>query len=119
MVLVDTSIWVAHFRNGNAQLSDLLNDGQVLCHPFIVGELACGLLKRRVKILTHLQALPQAEVAEDDEILEFIDQRRLMGKGIGLVDVHLLASALLTNVLLWTTDRRLRSAAVAFKVGYR
>ena len=108
MVLVDTSVWVEHFRSGSIGLDALLNDGQVLCHPFIVGELACGNLKNRPVILSLLQELPMAVRAEDAEILQCIDHHRLMGRGLGYIDMHLLMSAILTRAPLWTLDRRLR-----------
>ena len=111
MVLVDTSIWVAHFRQGSRQLEKLLMDAEVMCHPFIIGELACGNLKNRTEIISLLQSLPMAPTIEFDEFLFFIDRNQLMGKGVGLVDVHLLASAQLTGVPLWTADKRLKSAA--------
>ncbi len=119
MVLVDTSIWVAHFRKGDSHLQELLVDEQVLCHPFILGELACGGLKNRKEIISLLKALPGAITAETDEILEFIEHQKLIGVGIGLVDVHLLASALLTKALLWTSDRSLRAAATRLNIFYK
>ncbi len=94
-------------------------DEQVLCHPFIMGELACGRLKNRKEIIALLQALPEAITAEINEILEFIEQQELMGVGIGLVDVHLLASALLTKGLLWTADKNLRAAAARLNILYK
>ena len=118
MVLVDTSIWIAHLRQGRRQLEKLLMDAAVLCHPFIIGELACGNLKNRNEILTLLQFLPATQTAEFDEILFFIDKNHLMGTGIGFVDVHLLASAQLTGVPLWTDDKRLKSAAVQLNLAY-
>lgn len=111
MILVDTSVWVDHFRSGTTGLDSLLNEGQVACHPFIIGELACGHLKNRTEILTLLQALPMAIRATDEEVLPFIDNSLLMGKGLGYIDIHLLMSALLTGIPLWTNDRRLRDAA--------
>lgn len=111
MVLVDTSVWMAHFREGSQRLKELLADGDVLCHPFVVGELACGSLRNREEILILLQALPQAETASFPEILAFIEAHGLSGKGIGLVDVHLLAAASLGGVPLWSEDKRLKSAA--------
>ncbi len=111
MVLVDTSIWISHFRKGNTHLKELLDDESVVCHPFIIGELACGSLKNRKEILSLLKDLPQAQTAESDEILQFIENKRLFGTGLGLVDVHLLASALLTKMLLWTADKPLQTAA--------
>jgi hypothetical protein len=91
MVLVDTSVWVDHFRSGVIGLDALLTDGQVVCHPFIIGELACGHLKNRAEILTLLQELPQAICTEDWEIIQFIDDHNLMGKGLGYIDIHLRA----------------------------
>ena len=119
MVLVDTSIWVTHLRQGSRQLEKLLMDAEVMCHPFIIGELACGNLKNRNEIIALLQALPMVLTIEFDELLFFIDRNHLMGKGIGFVDVHLLASAQLTGVPLWTADKRLKAAidqlALTFK----
>lgn len=118
MVLVDTSVWVSHFREGNAELAELLNRGGVLCHPFIVGELACGNLKDRAEILYLLRQLPRSLDASHDEVLAFIEINRLMGKGIGFVDVALLASAVLSDVPLWTLDKRLAQASDALHVAY-
>ena len=118
MVLVDTSIWVSHLRDGNAQLANLLNDGSVLCHPLIVGELACGNLKDRALILSFLQFLPMSIEAEHDEVLSFIDDNRLMGKGVGYVDVHLIASAILMGVSLWTLDKKLAQVADSLHIKY-
>ena len=119
MVLVDTSIWVAHLKKGNGHLKDLLEEEEVLCHPFVIGELACGYIKNRREILALLHTLPAAEAAEDEEILQFIESNRLMGAGIGLVDVHLLAAAVLSRTRLWTTDRSLRRASQRLRVAYR
>ena len=107
MVLVDTSVWVSHLRNGNTNLANLLNNGDVICHPFIVGELACGNLKNRAEILSLLQALPMSIEAEQDEVMTFIENNQLMGKGLGYIDVHLLAAASLTEVPIWTIDKKL------------
>jgi predicted nucleic acid-binding protein len=116
MVLVDTSIWVDHLRRGSASLETLLEREEVVGHPFVIGELACGNLSRRKEILGLLQALPQAVVASHGEIVHFIDSHRLMGAGLGLIDVHLLASARLSSVSLWTGDRTLRRAAEKLSV---
>jgi hypothetical protein len=111
MILVDTSVWVEHLRSGTIGLEALLMDGQVVCHPFIIGELACGNLKNRGEILPLLQNLPMAASAEDDEVLQFIHDHQLMGKGLGYIDIHLLMSSLLSRIPLWTLDKRLHEAA--------
>jgi len=111
VVLVDTSVWVAHFRDGSIGLEELLEEGEVVCHPFIVGELACGNFKNRSEVLSLLQALPMAVHAEHEEVIQFIENHRLMGKGLGYVDIHLLASAILTKVPLWTLDRKLNKVS--------
>jgi predicted nucleic acid-binding protein len=105
-------VWVDHLRRGDPQLEDLLGRGAVLMHPFVIGEIACGSLADRALILELLHDLPAAVVAANDEALSFIDRHALHGKGIGLVDVHLLASVALTaGSKLWTRDRRLLAAA--------
>ncbi|MBI2901254.1 MAG: type II toxin-antitoxin system VapC family toxin [Planctomycetes bacterium] len=111
MVLVDTSVWVDHLRRGDAVLASLLHAGEVLRHPFVVGELACGGIRNRSRILRLLQALPAVPKAQDDEVLLFIDRHRLAGAGLGLIDMHLLASCLLAGAALWTRDARLAGAA--------
>lgn len=111
MILVDTSAWVAHLRSASPPLSAALLDGEVLCHPHVVGELACGNLRHRAALLGHLRRLPQAVVATDAEALELIEQRRLQGRGLGWTDVHLLASALLGGCRLWTLDAALAREA--------
>jgi len=118
MVLVDTSVWVSHLRDGNAELANLLNNGTVLCHPFIVGELACGNLRDRAVILSFLQMLPMSIEAEHAEVLSFIENSRLMGRGIGYVDVHLIASAVLSGVPIWTLDRKLAQVADGLHIAY-
>ena len=116
MVLVDTSIWVDHFRSGNTRLSALLNDGDAVIQPFIIGELACGNLKNRKQIISLLHALPQIKKADDDEVLFFIEKHKLMGLGIGLVDCHLLASCKLSKTTILTKDKRLHDAAKQLKL---
>ncbi len=118
MVIADTSVWINHFRSGDSHLEKLLLDDDVICHPFIIGELACGNIKNRKHILTLLQALPGSQMIADEEILPFIESKKLHGAGLGLIDVHLLASALLSNVALWTMDKNLKAAAVQLKVAY-
>ncbi len=119
MVLVDTSIWIDHFRSGDSHLEKLLLNCEVSCHPHIIGELACGNLKNREEILSLLQALPQAPVIDFDEFLYFVEQHKLHGKGIGFVDIHLMASAKLGNMLLWTRDKRLQSASADLHLRYK
>ena len=116
MILVDTSVWIEHLRRGSARLRSLLYDEQVLCHPFIVGELACGTLRNRQEILSRVRALPEARVAEQEEVLRFLEARRLYGRGLGWVDANLLTSTLLTRCSLWTHDKALRRAAAALGV---
>lgn len=112
MMLVDTSVWIDHLRHGNAALTAALEAGQVWMHSFVLGELACGNLRSRVEVLGLLQALPPMPVSSDKEVLFFIDQHELMGRGIGYMDVHLLASARLGGTQLWTRDKRLHTVAV-------
>ena len=111
MILVDTSVWVDHFRAADLRLTDLLLDGQVMGHAFVAGELACGTLRRRAEVLTLLAALPQLPTITADDAIRFVDVHRLMGKGLGWVDVHLLAAAFASRERLWTRDRRLAEAA--------
>jgi predicted nucleic acid-binding protein len=117
VILVDTSIWVDHLRRGDARLVGLLEGARVVMHPFVVGELACGGLRDRASVLELLQDLPAATVATAEEVLVFMDRHALHGKGIGYVDVHLLASVALTaGSKLWTRDKRL--AATVHALGF-
>ncbi|MBI2203619.1 MAG: type II toxin-antitoxin system VapC family toxin [Candidatus Rokubacteria bacterium] len=119
MILVDTSVWVDHLRSGNATLAGELEAGRVLTHPFVVGELACGNLKNRLEILGLLARLPSAPMATHTEALDFLERRALMGRGIGFIDVHLLASAALAApASLWTRDRRLAAIAAELRLAY-
>jgi predicted nucleic acid-binding protein len=111
MVLADTSVWIQHFRRGEPALAARLSDGLVLMHPFVAGELACGSLKSRAAILSDLYTLPSAELASHAEVLKLIEDRCLWGQGLGWVDMHLLASALLSRCRLWTLDKKLGAAA--------
>ena len=112
MILVDTSVWIAHLRKGDSGLAELLTEALILVHPFVVGELACGDLRNRARILSDLEALPSAVSATHEEVMRLIEDRKLWGLGIGWIDGHLLASALLSNCQLWTLHRRLVRAAV-------
>jgi predicted nucleic acid-binding protein len=117
VILADTSVWVDHFRSGNDELRRLLTSRQIVMHPFIVGELALGSLRERVKILAFLDMLPQVRVARLDEVRQMIEMRSLYSKGIGLTDAHLLASVFINpSTLLWTRDKRLSSVAEALGV---
>ena len=112
VMLVDSSVWIDHLREGDAYLARLLESGLVLCHAFVPGRLACDWVRRRSEILALLADLPQAVVASDAEVLGLIERRGLMGRGIGYVDAHLLAATLLTpEAALWTRDRRLAEIA--------
>jgi predicted nucleic acid-binding protein len=116
MILVDTSVWVDHLRRGNDELAQLLVDQRVLCHPYVVGELACGRLTDRAEILGRLQALPQVRAVEHQEALDFVAMHRLMGVGLGWVDVNLLASAVLSRAAFWSLDRNLVRAATRLRL---
>ena len=116
MILADTSVWIEQFRKGSERLQSLLYDEQVLCHPFIIGELACGTLRNRQEILRLLSALPEARIADHEEVVHLVEGRHLYGRGLGWVDAHLLASALLTRCTLWTLDKPLKQVAAAFKI---
>jgi predicted nucleic acid-binding protein len=115
-MLVDTSVWVDHLRRGNATLAALLEQTQVWTHAFVVGELACGNLAQREKLLSALTALPHAPIAGHNEVLAFLESHRLMGRGLGWVDIHLLASARLAKLSFWTLDKRLAAVATALRL---
>lgn len=120
MILVDTSVWIDHLRAGDAVLAELLDDGQVLSHPFVVGELALGNLHQRESVLADLLELPRAFVASDNEVLHFIQREGLFGIGIGYLDAHLLAATRLTQgASLWTRDKRLSAAAERLSLAAR
>lgn len=119
MILADTSVWIDHLRSGDEKLASLLHDGLILIHPFVVGELACGNLRDRESVLGLLQAMPRATVATDTEVLFFIERHALMGRGIGYIDAHFLASASLSRTArLWTRDARLGKVAAEMGQGY-
>ena len=120
MILVDTSVWIDHLRSGDAMLAGLLDDGQVLSHPFIIGELALGNLRQRESVLADLLNLPQASSASDTEVMHLIQRERLFGIGIGYVDAHLLAATRLTQgASLWTRDQRLSATAARLSLATR
>lgn len=112
MILADTSVWIDHLRNGDSVLASLLDQNEILMHPMVVGELACGNLRDREGRLGFLADLPQIPLASHQEVLTFIERNQLMGQGIGYIDAHLLtATSLAESVLLWTKDRRLMTLA--------
>lgn len=111
-MLVDTSVWINHFRRSNDDLEHVLEEGSVSIHPFVIGELACGSLKRRTEVIGLLHALPLVPMATHDEVMRFVERAKLFGSGLGWIDVHLLASARLAHESLWSADRRLRQAAI-------
>ena len=118
MILVDTCVWVKHLRSGSKRLEGLLENTEVITHTFIVGELACGNLKKRKEILNYFSYLPRATSASDKEVFQLIEKRKLSGQGIGWVDAHLLASALISNCLIWTVDKRLSNVANKLEINF-
>jgi len=119
MILVDTSVWIDFFRRGGGELAALLDANTVLVHPFIIGELACGNIKNRKDVLEDLKRLPLAVVASDEEVLSFIDKHELMGRGVGYLDLHLLASVHLSDhARIWTRDRKLAAVAAALSISH-
>jgi predicted nucleic acid-binding protein len=119
VILVDTSVWIDHLHKAVPLLGDALERGDVASHPFVIGEIACGEIARRREVLALLSTLPSGIVATDEEALHFIEHHRLMGKGIGYVDAHLLASVMLTNgATLWTRDKRLAVIAAQLRIAF-
>ena len=117
-ILVDTSVWIKHLRENEKNLVRLLEQGLVACHPFIIGELACGGIKNRHEIISLLNDLPSTDILDHYDIMEFIEYRKIMNKGIGYVDVHLLGSALVTETPLWTFDKALKKIANQLSISY-
>lgn len=118
MILVDTSVWVDHFHQGTPTLASLLEEESVVMHPFVIGELACGSLKNRKEILQLLSALPGVPVASEAEVLAMIEHRKLMGRGLGYIEMHLIASAILSGIRIWSRDHQLAKAAAALKLHF-
>jgi predicted nucleic acid-binding protein len=117
VIIVDTSVWIDHLKDGDPGLAGLLESGRVLAHPFVTGEIALGSLRQRGIVLDALRDLPQATVASDDEVMTLIERRKLYSVGIGYVDAHLLAAAQLTaGAAIWTRDRRLRDASMRLQL---
>ena len=115
-VLIDTSVWIDHLKRGDSVLKKLLEQGLASIHPFVIGELACGSIRNRNEVMGLLSGLPMVAKADDEEILLFITSGKLHGRGLGLIDVHLLAACRLNHCKLWTRDKRLLAAAKALKV---
>ena len=115
---MDTSVWVSHLRQADKDLGTLLLEAEAMSHDFVIGELACGGLKNRKEILSLLQSLPRAPLVSQDELLYFIENHSLNGMGIGFVDAHLLASAKLANIPLWTFDKKIKLVATKLSVLY-
>lgn len=116
MVLADTSVWIEHLWRGTPTLAAQLGADKIVCHPAIIGELACGTFPDRDEILELLGALPQIMEAQHEEVIALIERRRLMGSGIGWIDAHLLTAAWLNDALLWTLDKRLATAAQRMEI---
>ncbi|MDE0144696.1 MAG: type II toxin-antitoxin system VapC family toxin [Nitrospira sp.] len=120
MILIDTSVWIEHLRKGNRALAHLLNNNQVLIHPFVIGEIACGTLADRDEVLARLKDLPALPKADESEALYCIERHQLMGLGLGYIDVHLLTATLLAPpTQLWTQDNRLKAAAKKMNLAYQ
>ena len=120
MILVDTSVWIGHLRGREPALAGELNAGRVLMHPFVLGELACGTLRNRRELLGLFRGLPSSPVATDNEAMLYLEQHGLMGRGIGWVDVHLLAAAALAGTAkLWTRDGRLAAVVADLSLSHR
>ena len=117
-ILVDTSVWIKHLREGEKSLAQLLEEGLVACHPYIIGEIACGGIKNRHEIISLLNYLPTTDILDHSDIMEFIEYRKIMNKGIGYIDVHLLASALVSDTPLWTFDKALKKVANQLFIEY-
>ena len=109
--LVDTSVWIDHFRSNSSALRRLLDDDLVMCHPLVIGEIACGNMRHRSEVLESLTVLPTAPTIDYEELLTFVETHKLFGQGLGWIDIHLLASTMLQHVTLWTLDQPLRNAA--------
>lgn len=119
MILADTSVWIDHLRQADVAFAGALQREEILAHPFVIGELACGNLRNRDEILLHLGHLPLVPKATDQEVMAFIERRSLSGRGLGLIDVHLLAStALQRGARLWTHDRPLSEVAAKMGINY-
>ena len=119
MILVDTSVWIDHLRNPEADLNALLNENNVLMHPMVIGELACGYVRNRKQALENWRMLPRINEASHERVISLIEAKNLMGRGIGFIDMHLLWSVLnYPGSLLWTRDKKLNPIANEFNIAY-
>jgi predicted nucleic acid-binding protein len=118
MIIVDTSIWVDHLSKGCSELELLLNDNKVIVHPYVIGELACGNIRNRKLILSYLTALPSVPVITSSEYFMFIDSNKLTGQGLGFVDIHILGSAFLVGLKVYTRDKALLHASEKLGIRY-
>jgi predicted nucleic acid-binding protein len=117
VILLDASVWIDHIRSADRRVIELLDAGRVLCHPFVIGEVAMGQFRNRSAVLSDLRKLQIAEVASHQEVMTLVERHSLFGKGIGYVDAHLLAATFLTpNASLWTRDKSLKEAATQLKL---
>jgi predicted nucleic acid-binding protein len=117
-ILVDTSVWVDFLRQGERELTHLLDQDHVEMHPFVIGELACGALPDRAVLLEELRRLPRTVIVQDDEAIAFLELHRFHGQGLGWIDVHLLASAMVSGARLWSRDKALAGAAEKLKIAF-
>jgi predicted nucleic acid-binding protein len=118
MILVDTSVWIDHLHNANEGLKELLLSNQVCIHPYILGELSCGNISNRNEVLSLFRALPIIDAALDEQVFAFIEERKLYGKGLGFIDVHILASALIHHLYVWTNDKSLQRVIREFGISF-
>ena len=119
MVIVDTSVWIEHFKEKNESLISLIEDDEILIHPFVIAELACGHLKNREETIGLLLKLPAPELLSIEEILIFVSKEKLYSRGVGFVDVSLLGSSILSNALLWTYDKSLNKVSTSFDISFQ
>ncbi len=118
MILVDTSVWIDHFHHSDEDLKELLLSNQVCTHPFILCELSCGNISNRQEVLSLLRTLRSVGLVLDEEVFILIEERKLFGKGLGFIDIHLLASAMIHHVPIWTRDNSLKRIAGELGISY-
>lgn len=118
MILVDTSVWIDHFHHSDEDLKELLLSNQVCIHPFVLGELSCGNIRNREEVLSLLRTIRSIDLVLDEEVFILIEERKLFGKGLGFIDMHLLASVLIHHVPIWTRDKSLKLVAGQLGISY-